>query len=138
MAHEAELFSQFYTIKVKFPNNYGTDYSGKFYTYKVPIGVKVEVDDCVIVRVEGNSPEIKLVKVFEVDDGKDINLEAAFTYKWIVGTVDIATYEKRMEEDKKLKSLVSELKNRKLKRSLIEELSAVATADELAILNQYK
>ena len=85
-----QLQTNFYTIGVKFPGDGYTGheaYRGKVYTYKVPNDIKFEVDDFAVVRVEGKEPELKVVKVVEVNDGNTCEQDAPFKYKWVVQKV---------------------------------------------------
>lgn len=130
-----ELQTNFYTIGVKFysDNGYGnTNLGPKTYSYKVPNEITLNLDDHVVVRVEGKDPQLKVVKVVEVSQGDATDANAPFKYKWIVQKVELAAYEERLENDQKLSNLVATLKNRKLKQSVLDEISSVATPEELA------
>jgi len=131
-----QLQTNFYTIGVRFCNDRnehynGDRYTGKTYTYKVPNEVEFEVEDFAVVRVEGNLPEFKIVKVVEVNKGNTCDQNAAFKYKWVVQKVELGVYEVRLANDKLLTNLVAELKNRKLRQSVLDDISSVATLEEM-------
>ena len=126
-----QLQSNFYTIAVQFPNSDSGIYCGKLYTYKVPNAVKISVDDFAVVRVEGRAPELKIVRVVEVHEGNACDPNAPFKYKWVIQRVAIEGYEERLVNDRKLTELVAELKNRKARQSIIDDISTVASTDEL-------
>lgn len=129
-----QLQTNFYTIGVKFCTDQfgrGHGYAGKIYTYKVPNDIQFAVDDFAVVRVEGKDPEIKVVKVVEVNSGNTCDQNASFKYKWIVQKVELGRYEERLDNDKLLTAMVAELKNRKLRQSVFDELSSVATPEEM-------
>ena len=129
-----QLQTNFYTIGVKFPGDgyAGHDaYRGKIYTYKVPNDVTFAVDDFAVVRVEGKEPELKVVKVVEVNNGNTCEQDAPFKYKWVVQKVELDMYQQRLDNDKLLTAMVAELKNRKLRQSVFDELSSVATPEEM-------
>jgi len=132
MNHIEQLQSNFYTIGVKFcSENHSVPWTSKIYKYKVPNEIKIEIGDYIIVRVEGREPEIKVTKVFEVHDGNATDPNAPFKYKWIVQKVELGNYEERLTNDKKLTELVAELKNRKARQSIIDDISSVASIEEL-------
>ena len=134
-----QLQANFYTIGVKFrSNDFDINaYHGKLYTYKVPKDMGTfEIGDYVVVRVEGKEPELKIVKVFEVNEGNTCDQNATFKYKWVIQKIDLSGYETRLENDRKLEALIAELKNRKLRQSVIDEISSVASPDELALVKQ--
>lgn len=130
-----QLQSNFYTIGVVFQNDgrYSetSGYGKKAYTYKVPNDIKFAVDDFAVVRVEGKDPELKVVKVVEVNDGNTCEQDAPFKYKWVVQKVELDMYQQRLDNDKLLTAMVAELKNRKLRQSVFDELSSVATPEEM-------
>jgi hypothetical protein len=130
------LQNNFYTIGVKFPGDYEETYHGKMYTYKVPNDIEFEIGDYAVVRVEGKNPEIKIVKVFEIALGDTTDPNAPFKYKWVIQKVELDKYMERLENDRKLNELVAALKNRKLKQSVLDEISTVATPEELAQIKQ--
>ena len=130
-----QLQSNFYTIGVVFQNDSRytetPGYGKKIYTYKVPNDIKFAVDDFAVVRVEGKDPELKVVKVVEVNDGNTCEQDAPFKYKWVVQKVELDMYQQRLDNDKLLTAMVAELKNRKLRQSVFDELSSVATPEEM-------
>lgn len=133
MNNAEQLQTNFYTIGVKFPSNDydGAVYHGKMYTYKVPNEINFVIDDFAVVRVEGKDPQIKIVKVFEVNQGNACEQDAPFKYKWVIQKVELETYQQRLDNDKILTAIVAELKNRKLRQSVFDELSSVATPEEM-------
>lgn len=134
MNNTEQLQANFYTIGVMFSTDkYGQahEYTGKTYTYKVPNEVKFEVGDFAVVRVEGKEPEFKVVKIVEVNCGNICDQNASFKYKWVIQKVELGKYEERLLNDKRLAAMIAELKNRKLRQSVIEEITSVATPEEL-------
>lgn len=134
MNNAEQLQTNFYTIGVKFHSDreYCNDlYYGKTYTYKVPNEIKFAVDDFAVVRVEGKDPQVKVVKVVEVNQGNACEQDAPFKYKWVIQKVELETYYQCMDNDKVLTAMVAELKNRKLRQSVFDELSSVATPEEM-------
>ena len=130
MSNESVLISLLQnasTCAVVFPG------SNRKYTYKVPSGMELAVDDRCVVDSPSNG--LVVVQVIEVHDESGIDVEAAFKYKWLVSKVDLVGYgtllarEKAMEEDlkklrrktqvkKQIKSLLGELGDEELPESL--------------------
>ena len=102
------------TIKVVF-----SETPGKGYIYKIPADWEVAVGDEVVVR----SPEgTKVVKVIEVHDMADIDLEAAFTYKWAVSVVPNKEYDERLKEEEKHAKTLKQLQRQ---AALKKQLAAI-------------
>lgn len=76
------------------------------------------------------------MKVVSVNSENAINLDAAFNYKWVIQKVDLDGYQERLEKDKELKEMIAVLKNRKAKRSLMDELITIASPEEIAKLKE--
>ena len=69
------------------------------------------------------SPEgTKVVKVIEVHDMADIDLEAAFTYKWAVSVVPNKEYDKRLKEEEKHAKTLKQLQRQ---AALKKQLAAI-------------
>ena len=82
--HFPELYrDDFYTVSVKFLNN--DIASGTEYTYKVPNELSVKVDEKLLVWVDDVG---KAVKVTKMHERNEIDTEASFRYKWVVGRMD--------------------------------------------------
>ena len=130
MSNESVLISLLQnacTCAVVFPG------SSRKYTYKVPSGMELSIDDRCVVDSPGSG--LVVVQVVEVHAESGIDAEAAFKYKWLVSKVDLEGYrtlleqEKTMEEDlkklrrktqvkKQIKSMLGELGDEELPESL--------------------
>lgn len=121
--HLKELFDdRLKTVSVVFENS--VDSIGSFqkkYTYKTYDDFKV--GDYAVVLAEHN---LKVVKVADVHDSDSINYDSAIKYKWVVSKVDYMKFEefskKQDEIDKKLSSMVQQLKKKQALKKLITEL----------------
>ena len=121
------------TCAVVFPG------SNRKYTYKVPSGMELVVDD----RCVADSPSngLVVVQVVEVHDESGIDVEAAFKYKWLVSKVDLAGYstllaqEKAMEED--LKKLRRKTQVKKQIKSLLGELGEEELPESLKAMKEW-
>lgn len=80
------LRTDYTTIRCVFNDN---GFDSKAYTYKAPLGVQ-EGD---FVVVDSPSKGLTVVRVDGVDAAPRIDLEAKFTYKWIVSTIDRSHYD---------------------------------------------
>lgn len=136
MSNESVLISLLQnarTCSVVFPG------SNRKYTYKVPEGMELTVDDrCV---VDSPSSGLTVVQVTEVHDESGIDVEAAFKYKWLVSKVDLEGYnallaqEKTMEED--LKKLRSKTQVKKQIKSLLGELGDEELPESLKSMKEW-
>lgn len=96
------------------------------YTYKVPKGLPVKVGDNLLVRVN-NGPTfvVKPVTVREVNETPQIDGQASFEYKWIVGhTSDVLHgWNEHTDRDKALKTAVTKLESALERRLLRKHVS---------------
>jgi hypothetical protein len=87
------------TVQVRFDN------TPKTYTYKAR--GHIEVGDCVIVDTPRNG--LTLAHVVGVDKLPRIDIDADFTYKWIVQRVDRTEYDRTMEQEKAFMDTLQEI-----------------------------
>lgn len=81
------------------------DKYGKLYTYKCA-DLTIKAGELAIVHVAGG---FKLVTVMVVDKEPQIDLDADFTYQWIVQKVDTTTYDKLNESEAKFNKALVEV-----------------------------
>ena len=93
---------------------------GKVYTYKTDL--ELEVGDEVI--VDAPSTGLTVVKVARVDTLADINMDAPFTYKWVVGKVDVDGHKARIEKEAELEKEFAAIKAKARKMRQIAQLKA--------------
>ncbi len=126
--YRVELFQEdiMQTVAVLFdrpadPHNI-TRSHGKPYTYKAPSDMALKVGDQVIVEV---SSEFKVVTVVEVHETPNIDYSnSSIHYKWLVGKVDMASYNKCLESDKLIRHKLRLLAHNRQRHSLIDQLKA--------------
>ena len=102
------------TIKVKFP-----DSPSKGYIYKIPADWEVAIGDELVVRSPNGT---KVVQVIEVHDMADIDLEAAFTYKWALSIVPNKEYDERLKKEEKHAKTLKQLQRQ---AALKKQLAAI-------------
>lgn len=95
----ALLQSGYTTIQVKFDN------TPKTYTYKARC--HIEIGDRVIVDTPRNG--LTLVEVVGIDKAPRIDIDADFTYKWIVQKVDRTDYDRIVEQEKAFMDTLQEI-----------------------------
>jgi hypothetical protein len=115
--HLLSLLQEGYvTIAVRFMNNHGNDKAvilpaagselkvkapvktnEKTYTYKAKLG-QVVVGDYVTVMAPGNV--LKVCEVLEVHDEPELNLNAEYSYKWIVSLIDLQPYADTLQKER--------------------------------------
>lgn len=125
-----------YLINVKFYDCTGVTNNSKKYTYKVPKDVHIDIGDEVVVFVSSNAKDQKHHVVRVVDKDLDAQ-DTEFQYKWIVGKIDTVAYDDLLAKDKEFKGLVQKLLNRKKNKSLVDQLTDVASEEELAKLKTF-
>lgn len=104
------LQDNFVTVKVQFQRreeNTGTPRSGvwsdacnfgtKKYTYKALRGLNLVAGDHVIVPAAGG---MAVVKVADIDENLDIDLDANHEYQWVVQKLDTTVYDRLQKEAK--------------------------------------
>lgn len=79
----------------------------KPYTYKAPLSAGVEVGDRVV--VDSPSKGLVVVEVVGTDKAPRIDLDADFTYKWIVQKVELKAYEEQLEREAKAMDALQEV-----------------------------
>jgi len=97
--------------------------SSKRYTYKVPASWTVSVGDELIVDSPFNGAAI--VTIEAILPFEDIDLDAAFRYKWAVAIVDYNEYRVREQAffnaQQQLKKIAAETKRQKQLKALADE-----------------
>lgn len=91
----------------------------KAYTYKVHKDDNVKLNDTVV--VESPNHGLALAHVVDVHAEPDIDLNADFSYKWIVSKVDTTRYIDTLEKEKKFSALVVEAERAKQRLELVQQ-----------------
>lgn len=125
--HFAELFRVDYqTVTVTFDGATG---GHREYTYKAPKSLSIDVNDKLMVKVVSsrNGAEYKVVTVQEVHLKPEVQSEASFNYKWIIGKLDTieADHQANVAKDNRLKIAVEKLERRLAAVNLRRELTAL-------------
>lgn len=102
------------------PSNYaGTE---KTYTYKCPDDIELELGDKVLVDSPRNG--LCIATVVRKDDFADIDLNADFTYKWIVQKVDRTRYDDMLDKEAKFSRLLTEAERVKQREAVMESFKS--------------
>jgi hypothetical protein len=91
----------------------------KAYTYKVLVEDGYKVGDTAVALVDRG---LVLVKVVEVHETPQLDLDANFDYKWLVQRVDTTKLEKQLEAEQKFQSTILEIERRKQREKVKNEL----------------
>lgn len=140
------LSENFYTVACVFPESKDgciitppdnfQNFRGKQYTYKVPKHLDVQEGDYVVVQV---GDVLKIVKVCERHEFPEIDTEASFRYRLVIGKVDLeahATFVAQSTElEEKLKKLKRKAERAKLVAAFVEEYGEEGLA-ELGLVQQ--
>lgn len=113
----ASLTSTLKTVGVQYKDSNGNPF-GKVYTYKTDLDLEVGAE----VIVDAPSTGMTVVVVVEVHDFAEIDENANFNYKWIVGKVDFEAHEKRKEKEAELEKEFAVLRAKAIKMRKIKEL----------------
>lgn len=97
----------------------------KAYTYKAKVTDKIQVNDRVILDAPSG---LTIGTVVEVHPEPKIDLNADFTYKWIVGKVDLAGYRELLDKEDKFMQLVTEAERARQRENLIEQFKTTLPA----------
>lgn len=109
-------------ISVVFP-----PYTGeKEYTYKTVM--PLEVDDYVVVSTPGN--KFQVVKVRDVLNPLEVEVDPAITYKWVVAKVDMTHYEECVAMEEQLAEQLRKAALRKRQAEIKSDVMEFLTEDE--------
>jgi len=130
------------TVKVVFQDN-AMDFenngvgiykeNSKRYTYKAATEMKIEEGDLVVVDVSSHDKQsLKVVRVVQVDEGVDIEMER--NYKWVLGKIDLTSFNKMTQLEKQVEIQLEEKKKKAALRQAKEALLGEIGADSLTAL----
>lgn len=94
----------------------------KRYTYKAKLADKVEVGDSVV--VDSTSNGMVVMDVVAVHATPKIDLDAPFTYKWIVQKVDAEGYKRTLEQEDKFHQVMLEIERVRQRELLMQQFTA--------------
>lgn len=116
------------TVKVKFFEQ--GDLGIKEYVYRTR--EQFEVDDLALVNVNGN---YKVVKITQVDEDDEIDMDCETGYKWIVTKIDTSGYLANLESDQKAREIFRTAKRKQSKAKVLEAMGFGGdTVDQLKAL----
>jgi len=92
------------------------------YTYKAPKDAGIAVDDAVVVESPSNG--LCIVRVVEVHQTPQIDLDAPFEYKWIVQKVDRTGYDERVARERKFADMMLEVERTRQREQLMNDMRA--------------
>lgn len=117
----------------------GTDnaYQGFCYTFKAEVDNNLQVGDYAIVHA---NHALKIVKIVQVHDTPNIDINAKFEYKWVIQKIDFANFKQRLDEQKQLENLLNALQITERKNALVDRLNQASQKDKTFanLLNQIK
>jgi len=93
----------------------------KRYTYKALLSDNLQEGDCVV--VDSPSRGLTLVTVVAVHSTPKIDLDAPFTYKWIVQKVDRSTYDDTMEKEATFMGAMLEVERVRQRETLLKDFT---------------
>ncbi len=88
------------------------------YTFKADKDL-VQVGDLVVVNGT-HGPAV--ARVHAVDERPRIDLNAPYEYKWIMARVDGAAYQKRLDEEEKIRTVLQEAETQRVRKQLMDDL----------------
>ena len=109
----ALLQSDYTTIEVTFDQN------GKRYTYKTRLSEGIQEGDAVV--VDSPSQGLVVVQVVAVHKVPKIDIDAPFTYKWIVQRVDRSSYDRTLEQEAKFADMMFEVERVRQRELLLQQ-----------------
>lgn len=108
------------------------DLEGSFskrYTFKVLNDMNVKVGDICVVQTSGYS----LVRIINVHDEPNINLDSEFDYKWVVDKVNLERYKNIITVEKEMLKQLNAIEAKKRRQEVLEGLKGLHS-DELTKL----
>ncbi|HYE38176.1 hypothetical protein [Methylocaldum sp.] len=95
---------------------------GKLYTFKALKSDNLAKDDFVVIPTSYNDWGYTLGKVISVDEEADIDTSVAYTYKWIVGKVDLVRYAGILEVEKRFERHILNMQKANTRRQLVQSV----------------
>lgn len=95
---------------------------GKTYTYKAKMTENIQKGDAVV--VDSPSSGLCVVHVVNVHKVPKIDLDAPWTYKWIVQKVDRSKYDATLEQEAKFAEVMLEIERARQRELLMEQFTA--------------
>ena len=93
--------------------------SDKRYTYKTILDLKV--GDKVVVNAPGNN--FKIIDVVKIDNAPKLDINASFSYKWIVQKIDTEQYESLNKAEEKLEAYLDKASYQNMVSVLLDDTS---------------
>ncbi len=120
----ALLQTGFTTIQVEFVEgevklNTEQRYIKKQYTYKARLDDNLVVDDYAVVMSPTRG--LALVQVKQVDKVPKIDVDAPWTYKWIVQKVDLASYNAILAQEQQFEEAMLEVERTQQREALLKQ-----------------
>jgi hypothetical protein len=91
------------------------------YTYKVSNKVLLEPDDYCVVIAPSGIPQI--VRVVSVDAKPKLDLDADFSYKWIVQKVDMTAYNEQLAAEESFREVLNDIERENQREILLKEFT---------------
>lgn len=110
--HVVTFFQKFQVVKAVYTRELSGTSDGKRYTFKVPMDIEVKVDDYCVVPNSKNCG-YTVVKIVEICDDGDLDLDKDVTYKWVVQVVNVARHERLIEAEKQIVSVLKKARRRR-------------------------
>ena len=90
---------------------------GKTYTYKIWLTTGIDVGDKVV--VDSTKKGLLVAQVVEVHAAPKIDIDASFTYKWVIQKVDTTQYESQLAKDANFDAVMLEVERTRQREMLL-------------------
>lgn len=90
------------------------------FTYKIRKDSGVKVDDAVIVESPQNG--LQIVRVVEVHDTPQIDLDAPFEYKWIIQRVDRTEHDEQVAKERQFNDTMLEVERTRIREETLNNM----------------
>lgn len=90
------------------------------WTYKVRKDSGIKVDDAVIVESPQNG--LQIVRVVEVHDTPQIDLDAPFEYKWIIQRVDRTEHDEQVAKERQFNDTMLEVERTRIREETLNNM----------------
>jgi hypothetical protein len=91
------------------------------YTYKVSDKILLQPEDYCIIIAPSGVPQV--VRVVSVDTKPKLDLDADFSYKWIVQKVDITAYNEQLAAEEAFREVLNDIERENQREILLKEFT---------------
>lgn len=99
-------------------------HSTKHYTFKALKSEELKAGDFVIVPCAADETRFgfHVCRIEAVHDEPQIDTDAVYTYKWLVGKIDTTRYAGILEVEERFEAMINKLRQKQMRRQLVDSV----------------